>query len=143
MEWEEGLLRPILHYGRVGSLTHVEAELGRKSQEEWGLLSGRLGVAPGNWSLRLMYNDEHISFTDPLPDGDRKAFAARDSCGGVLVGDVGRQIGLSAFMCVTFPIPAARATWQGPNGGVAGRWASLGLCRHRPAPGGGLVRVDV
>jgi hypothetical protein len=121
MEWEEGLLRPILHYGRVGSLTHVEAELGRKSQEEWGLLSGRLGVAPGNWSLRLMYNDEHISFTDPFRMVT-KGVRREDSCGGVLVGDVGRQRFVGLYVR-DFPYP--RRT--GHLAGTQWEWRGDGL----------------
>jgi|LSQX01.3.fsa_nt_gb hypothetical protein len=89
MEWAEGLLRPIIHYGRGGPLTLIEAELGRKSEEEWGLLSGRWGVAPGDWSLRLMYNHEHISFTDPFRMVT-KGVRREDSYGGVLVGNMGR-----------------------------------------------------
>ncbi|MGI6035933.1 MAG: hypothetical protein ACOYCE_09045 [Limnochordia bacterium] len=103
MQWEEGVLSPILYYGREGSLTLMEAELGRKSQGEWGLLSARLGVEPTDWSLRLIYNEEHISFTDPFRMVT-KGVRGEDSYGGVLVGNVGRQKLVGLYLR-QFPYP--------------------------------------
>jgi hypothetical protein len=86
-------------------LTLMEAELGRKSQGEWGLLSARLGS--GAWQIGVCGSSTIMSTSaSPIPSGwSPKASAGEDSYGGVLVGNMSVDKSWSAFMCVDFPYP--------------------------------------